>query len=190
MEQIARDVSTLARRQWLPWAIAALLCAGWTRSVRAAEEQPSEYQVKAAFLLNFTKFVQWPPGAFADEHSPLAICILGDDPFGNTLSEMVKSEAVNGHELTVERIHRAPSPKSCQVLFLGRAEKDIPKILAALGPGILTVGESDKFLSDGGVIRFLVEDRRVRFDINQSAAAKALLTLSSRLMTVARSVER
>jgi hypothetical protein len=156
---------------------------------RAAEAEPLEYRVKAAFLLNFTKFVDWPPAAFADEHSPLAICILGEDQFGNALSEIVKGESVKGRELSISRIARTPAPKTCQVLFVSRSEKDVRKILADLGPGVLTVGEGDRFLQDGGVISFVIENRRVRFDIGQGAAARAMLTISSRLMKVARSVE-
>ena len=155
-----------------------------------ADEPPLEYQVRAAFLLNFTKFVQWPASAFTDEHSPLAICILGEDPFGTTLNEMVKGEGVNGHELVIERIGRAPAPKSCQVLYIARLEKEPREILAALGPGVLTVGEGEKFLQDGGIIAFVIQDRRVRFDIGERAAGRAMLTLSSRLMNVARSVEK
>ena len=153
---------------------------------KAAEE----YQVKAAFLLNFTKFVEWPEGAFEDEHSPLAICILGEDPFGSALNDMVKGEAVNGHEVVIRRIHRVPASKECQVLYVERSEREASKILGALGPGILTVGEGEMFLRDGGMVAFVIEDRRVRFDINQRAAAKAMLTLSSRLMMVARSVQQ
>ncbi len=157
---------------------------------RADEPPPLEYQVRAAFLLNFTKFVQWPPAAFADQHSPLVICILGEDPFGTTLNEMVKGEGVNGHEVVIERIGHAPAPKSCQVLYIARLEKEFRGILAALGPGVLTVGEGEKFLQDGGVIAFVIQDRRVRFDIDERAAERAMLTLSSRLMNVARSVEK
>ena len=158
--------------------------------LRAADEQPLEYQVKAAFLLNFTKFVEWPATAFADEHSPLAICILGEDPFGNTLSEMVKGEGVNGHEIVIQRIRRAPAPKSCQVLFVGRAEREAARILSELGPGVLTVGEGEKFLQDGGIVAFVIEDRRVRFDINQRAVGNSALKLSSKLFNVARQVEK
>lgn len=155
-----------------------------------ADEQPLEYQVKAAFLLNFTKFVQWPATAFADQRSPLAICILGEDPFGNALADMVKGEAVNGREIVIQRIAHDPAPKACQVLFVARSQKEARRILAELGPGVLTVGEGGKFLQDGGIIAFVIEDRRVRFDIAQSAAARAMLTISSRLMNVARSVEK
>jgi hypothetical protein len=171
------------------WFFLALACITLSASA-FADENPLEYQVKAAFLLNFTKFVEWPAAAFADEHSPLAICILGEDPFGNTLTEVVKGEAVKGRELVIERIARAPAPKTCQVLFVATSEKDARKILAELGPGVLTVGEGQKFLQAGGIVAFVIENRRVRFDINQSAAAKAMLTISSRLMNVARSVEK
>ena len=107
--------------------------------------QPLEYQVKAAFLLNFTKFVQWPATAFADEHSPLAICILGEDPFGNTLNDMVKGEAVNGHELVIQRIRRTIRRRNRARFCLSRdRKKRRARILAELGPGVLTVGEGEK----------------------------------------------
>lgn len=157
---------------------------------QAAEELPLEYQVKAAFLLNFTKFVEWPVSAFADEHAPLAICILGEDPFGNALNEMLKGEDVSGHQLVMHRVQRVPAPKSCQVLFIPRLEKEVPRILGEIGPGVLTVGEGEKFVRDGGIIGFVLEDRRVRFDINERAAGKAMLTVSSRLLNVARSVDK
>jgi hypothetical protein len=153
---------------------------------RAAEE----YEVKAAFLLNFTKFVEWPGAAFADLHSPLAICILGEDPFGNSLDDIVKGEAVNGHELVILRIRRAPEPKGCQVLYVASSEKDSARVLADLGPGVLTIGEGEKFLHEGGMIAFVIDNRRVRFDIDQRAAVRAMLTLSSRLMMVARTVQQ
>ncbi len=190
----SRDREGAVLRSDRPTTMAMVLLLAWlfvtaSYPARAAEAEPLEYQVKAAFLLNFTKFVDWPPAAFAEEHSPLAICILGEDPFGNALNEIVKGEAVKGRELTIARIARAPAPKTCQVLFVSRSKKDVRRILAELGPGVLTVGEGDRFLQDGGVVAFVIENRRVRFDIGQRAAARAMLTISSRLMNVARSVE-
>jgi hypothetical protein len=167
-------------------AQAVLFCLFACNPARAAEE----YEIKAAFLLNFTKFVGWPETAFAGEHSPLGICILGEDPFGNALNEIVKGEAVNGHELVVHRIRRSPEPKSCQVLFVARSEREVARALTELGPGVLTVGEGDKFLEDGGIIAFVIDGRRVRFDIDQGAATRAMLMLSSQLMNVARKVVR
>jgi hypothetical protein len=168
----------------------AWLCVAIGHPVLAAEAEPLEYQVKAAFLLNFTKFVEWPPAAFEDEHSPLTICILGEDPFGNALKEIIKGEAVKGRNLSVQRIGRPPSPKACQVLFVSRSEKEVHRTLAEAAPGVLTVGEGEKFLQDGGIVAFVIDNRRVRFDIDQPAAAKAMLTISSRLMNVARSVRK
>ncbi len=155
-----------------------------------AAGQPSEYQVKAAFLLNFTKFIEWPAGAFTDGRSPLTICILGADPFGSVLDQIVEGEDVNGRMVTVQRIGQPPAPKSCQVLFVARPEKEVPKILNELGPGVLTVGNGDTFLHDGGMIAFVLSDRHVRFDINQKAAGDAMLTVSSRLLNVARNVQK
>ena len=174
----------LPGRMWWPVLAIHVLC------YQAMGQEAAEYPVKAAFLLNFTRFIEWPSEAFENARSPLAICILGDDPFGDTLNQLVKGETVNGRKLVVQRIRRAPPPKSCQVLFVSTSEKDLPKILTGLGPGVLTVGEADGFLRDGGIIAFVIENRRVRFDINQSAAANASLTMSARLLNVARSVQR
>jgi YfiR/HmsC-like len=153
-----------------------------------AQSPPSEYEVKAAFLLNFTRFVEWPADAFADANAPFTICILGADPFGNTMDRMVAGEAVNHRRLVVRRISDAPSPRTCQVLFVGSVEADLPKTLKQAGPGVLTVGEGDRFIADGGMIRFVVENRRVHFDISRTAASAARLKLSSQLLKVARSV--
>lgn len=154
----------------------------------AMAQGPSEYQVKAVFLLNFTKFIEWPATAFETSKSPMEICILGNDPFGNTLEQMVKGEVVNGRPLAVQRVKHPPPPKSCHVLFMASIDKNI-QALADAGPGRLTVGEGSTFLREGGMISFVIENRRVRFDVNQTAAQKAGLKISSKLLAVARSVE-
>lgn len=155
--------------------------------LQALEPQPTEDQVKAAFLLNFTKFVEWPATEAATAASPFAICILGEDPFGPVLDQLVEGETINGRKIVVRR-SRAETPESCAILYVSKQEKDIPGTLAAARPGVLTVGEGDGFLKDGGMIAFILTDRRVRFDIDQTAAQKAGLKLSSRLLSVARSV--
>ncbi len=155
-----------------------------------AADEPLEYQVKAAFLLNFTKFVEWPASAFAQPDSPVTICILGDDPFAQTLDEIVAGEVAGGRKVMADRIKRPPSPRSCQVLFAGKSEKTIGKVLSGLGPGVLTVGEGESFLRDGGMIAFVIDNRRVRFLINQTAAENAELKLSSKLLSVAKAVEK
>ncbi|MEO8127249.1 MAG: YfiR family protein [Bryobacteraceae bacterium] len=155
----------------------------------AADAQSLEYQVKAAFLLNFTKFVDWPPGSFGDGSSPVSICILGPDSFGSAIDRIVVGEVVNSRKVVIQRLKDLPPPKPCQVLFARKSEKDMPRLLSELGPGVLTVGESDSFLSDGGMINFVVDNRRVHFDINQAAAEKAGIKLSARLLSVARAVK-
>ena len=164
----------------------SLACLVFPFASRAADES-LEYQVKAAFLLNFIKFTEWPPAAFEDSASPIAICILGDDPFGRTLDQIVEGEVIDGHKVIAQRIKRAPAPKSCQVLFMSKPGKETLGILPGLGSGVLTVGEGDAFVRDGGMIAFVIEDRRVRFRANQAAAENAGLKLSSKLLSIAKS---
>lgn len=178
------------RRSKVPSILLCLALAGSANPRMQAADESLEYQVKAAFLLNFVKFVEWPASAFAAPDSSLSICIVGADPFGNALDRLISGETVNGRRLAVERIKRTEPPKNCQVLFLSKAEREMNKTLPALAPGLLTVGEGDNFLREGGMIGFVIENRRVRFDINQAAAEKADLKLSSKLMSVARSVEK
>jgi YfiR/HmsC-like len=160
------------------------------RLASQAPEQSLEYQVKAAFLLNFTKFIDWPPTAFAETDSPMSICILGKDPFGRVLDDIVQGEVVKSRKVNVQRLSQSPAPKSCQVVFIDSAEKDLPKTLNSLGHGVLTVGEGEKFIREGGMVAFVIEDRHVRFHINQTVALNAELRLSSKLLRVARSVEK
>jgi hypothetical protein len=172
--------------------LAALVCAaGWLISTQRGLAQTSlEYAVKAAFLLNFTKFVEWPPSAFAGPNAPVAICILGMNPFGQVLDEIVQGEQAGGRALIVRKLDRPAAPRGCQVVFMAGSGKDVPKTLRSLGPGVLTVGEGESFLREGGMVAFVIENRRVRFDINRTAAQSANLKLSSQLLTVARTVEK
>jgi hypothetical protein len=126
---------------------------------------------------------------FADERSPLTICILGEDPFEDTLDHMVEGEVVNGRKLVLQRIRRGIPAEICRVLFISKSEKEVRKALSGVGPGVLTVGEGENFLADGGIIAFVMENRRVRFDINVTTAANAMLTINARLLSVARSVK-
>jgi hypothetical protein len=155
----------------------------------AAADDPLEYRVKAAFLLNFTKFIEWPASAFGNAESSIAICVLGPNPFGSSLDEIVKDEVVSGRKVTVQYIRDAPAPQSCQMVFSGDADKE-SKILPGAEPGVLTVGEGESFIRSGGMIAFVIENNRVRFEINQTSAERAGLKLSSKLLSVAKSVER
>jgi hypothetical protein len=162
--------------------LAAGLCVG--------EEASLEYEVKAAFLVNFARFVDWPPTAFVDSQSQMEICLVGKDRFGHVIDDLVRGESVNGRKLLVRRLDTVPDPQSCQIVFVNPEVKELKDILAALGPGVLTVSEGDGFIDDGGMIAFVLHNRRVRFDINQTAAEGHALKLSSKLLGVARSVTR
>ena len=169
------------------------LAVAFTPGIAASElpePAPLEYQVKAAFVMNFARFVEWPPDAFADAATPLTMCTLGDDVLGPALEQMVAGETVNGRKLVVQRLIHPPVPAPCRLLFIGGLEKHQGQVLAALGRNVLTVGEGDLFLREGGMIAFAIDRRRVRFDINQSAAQSAGLKISSQLLKVARTVEK
>ena len=178
-------------KQFCGWVLVAVACGLLVTDQGTAQDTgASEYEIKAAFLLNFTKFAEWPPSSFADAQSPMEICILGKDPFGRALDDVVQGEAVNGRRLTVRRLTQPPPPQACQVLFLDPELKDLPKILGGLPPGVLTVSEGTRFLREGGMIALVLDNRHVRFDINGAASESGAVKLSSKLLNVARSIAK
>jgi len=142
-----------------------------------------EYQVKAAFLFNFLKFVDWPPAA-AD--SPWVIGILGHDPFAGVLEDTVRGKMVSGRRVEVRRYTRSADVKDCNILFIGRA--DYERLGMPVQPGLLTVGESPGFLKSGGIINFYLDDNRVHFEIRPEVAHAAGLRLSSQLLKLGRTL--
>jgi hypothetical protein len=150
-----------------------------------------EYQVKAAFLFNFAKFVEWPADAFVGPEAPLVVCVMGKDPFGESLDQVVRGETVNGRPLAVRRTRQILEARSCQIVFLAESERGRQnELLSSMdGASVLTVGEDDGFLSSGGIIRFVLEENRVRFEVNLAAAEANRLKLSSKLLRLARSVQ-
>jgi hypothetical protein len=146
-----------------------------------------DYQVEAVFLFNFTQFVEWPPESFADAAAPIAICVLGDDPFDGYLDATVRGESVGGRALAVHRYRRVEDAGACHVLFISRSETArTGEILAALAHrSTLTVGDTDAFTERGGMIRFVVEGGHVKLRINVEAVHDAGLTISSKLLRVA-----
>lgn len=184
MSFIVRERCHVRRRPAAALLLAAILLAapgmGW------AEATAPEYDVKAAFLYNFTKFVDWPPSAFHDDRSSLLLCVLGDDPFGGSLQTIAKEE-VAGRKLTVLRSRLMSDPSGCQILFISRSEEErLPQILAAVqGTPVLTVGDTEGFLEKGGIINFILEGSKVRFEINQESAERAGIKISSKLLRLA-----
>jgi hypothetical protein len=154
-----------------------------------AQAPPTEYEVKAAFLFNFSQFVDWPGAAFADGRAPLVIGVLGTDPFGATLDEIVRGEMVNGRPLTVRR-YQSPDQVDCHILFVDRSQdSQLDAVVAGLkGRSVLTVGDFEGFTRRGGMIRFVTVGNKIRLRINLGAAQEAQLTISSKLLRPAQIV--
>jgi hypothetical protein len=153
-----------------------------------AQSDDLESRVKAAFLFNFTKFVDWPPESFASASAPLEICVLAGDPLAGALDETVHGKSVNNRPLSVRRLQPGAEARDCKLLYLGDSGQARDLLPALRGRAVLTVGDAPEFIRAGGMIRFLLVDGKVRFEVNRGAAEQARLTLSSRLLSVAHAV--
>ena len=162
--------------------IAALL---FTTSVAGAQDISLEYQVKAAYLFNFVKFVDWraPRG-----NGPISICVAGKNPFGEVLNETIRGETVNGRPLQT-RVILEPDA-SCNVVFVPEGAAAASYLRTARGMPVLTVGESKGFIEQGGIIQFFLDQGKVRFEIDADAAERADLRISSRLLRLGRDPDR
>jgi hypothetical protein len=159
---------------------------GVAPALLAATADPSvEYGVKAAFLYNFTKFVDWPSGAGQGD---LALCVFGEDPFGRSLEILAQGERLEGRRLVVRHPAALGELKACHVLFVSRSERGRTReILAGLGDApVLTVADLDGFLDQGGMIGLVVEENKVRFQIRQDVAERCRLRISSKLLSLAK----
>jgi hypothetical protein len=159
------------------------------QTAKAAGRATSEYDLKAAFLFNFTHFVQWPADLLP-ANKPLTIGILGEDPFGGSLDEMVSNETVEGHKLLVRRLASPDRADSCHIVFI--SSKEATRLERAKIPfkrrGVLTVGENKDFAQRSGIIGFVVAERRLQLVVNLAAAHAAGLTISSKLLRQSRIV--
>lgn len=171
-------------------SLASLILGGSGLRIAADGNASSEYQVKAAFLFHFAQFVDWPAEAFKGADSPLTYCTLGEDPFHGALDATLNGKTVGARAFRVRHFKQVQELQECQVLFVGAGEKKA--VLSALdvakrGP-VLTVGEAEHFVQDGGMIEFFLEDNKVRFNINLDAAERAKLKISARLLALAKTV--
>ncbi len=161
----------------------------WLAATDAAAQPATsaEYQLKAATLCKLTQFVEWPAAAFRDATTPLVVGILGNDPFGTYLDEYVKDEKLGTHPLIVRRYKRAEDVTECHILFVSRSESGgLDKALATLkGQSVFTVSDVDRFAHRGGMLRFVTETGKIRFEINNAVAKAAELTISSKLLSSA-----
>lgn len=167
--------------------VLALVAALGAGASAQATVPSKEYQVKAAFLFNFAQFVDWPVGAFANEDTPLMICVLGDDPFGSYLDELVRGEQVNSRRLMVQRFRTPEDARGCQVLFVSRSESgNLAKALASgREMNALTVSDVDGFAAQGGIIQLTTQSGKIRLKINMIAAKASNLVISSKLLRAA-----
>lgn len=148
-----------------------------------------EYKVKGAFLLNFAKFTKWPVDEFAADNSPITIGIVGEDPFGSTLDQLVAGETIGLRPIVVKRLGTSDDFSQCRILFIPKSADATNVLKHVESTGVLTVGESDDFLDAGGVIRLLIEDKKIRFEVNIDAAERAHLAVSSQLLKLARTIK-
>ena len=153
----------------------------------AQETQPSEYQLKAAFLYNFAKFVEWPSEALPQNNSPFVIGILGENPFADDLKKTVAGKKVSDHPIDVVPFSTAAEATNCHILFISSSEKTrLAEIFKSLqGVPILTVGETEQFTEAGGMVNFVREANKIRFQINDNTAKVARLKISSKLLSLA-----
>lgn len=159
-------------------------------SLSASAQTVSEYQVKAAYVYHFAKFVQWPERNFATAASPILLCVLKDTSFETELKTIANGKNIAGHPVSVIAVQTAEESRSCHELFINSSHsRQNRTILEALrGSSVLTVGETDGFVEAGGIINFVLRDDHIQFDVNHKAADAAGLHISARLLSVAKTV--
>ena len=175
--------------RWIALACAILVgpLARADSAVRTDAAARSEYEVKAAFLYNFARFVKWPR---VEPRAPLEVCILGEDPFGPTIDDTIGRKTLRDRKLKIARLARIEEADGCHILFISSSERGrLGWILRnAKGTGALTVSEIDGFAESGGMIRLWMDGKKVRFDVNPDAARDAGLEISAQLLKIARIV--
>jgi hypothetical protein len=184
----ARDRSGRLRK--IAVLVAALLqVISFARSAVPADSL-NEYQVKAAFLFNFAKFIDWPDDTYSSPQAPFAICVLGKDPFGPTLDESLAGKTMNDHPVTVLRLKERSAARHCQMVFISSTESPNYGVIfeSLRGASVVLVGETEGFAASGGTIEFFLDQDHVRFAINPETARRANLKFSSRLLALAKIV--
>jgi hypothetical protein len=175
-------------------SVGCLLVAGVSLTIGtsvtfAAEDAPLDFQVKAAFLVNFPKYVDWPSAVVAETNSPITVAIFGDDNVAGEFENMIQGgRTISGRPVRLKRITKEEQiGADCQIVFIASSERQrVPAILEKVkGTGILTVGENEDFLQQGGIVNLVHRDRKIRLQINLDAAREAHLKISTRLLVAA-----
>jgi hypothetical protein len=170
-------------------SLAALLTFGISADL-TAQSDASEYRIKAAFLFNFAKFVDWPSDTFVDQNHPISFCTVGYDPFNGALDDVVNGNVIAGRVIRVQHFKNLQDISGCQILFIGYAQKKLlPAVIDRFkNSPVLTVGESQRFAQQGGMIGLLLEEDKLRFEINLASARQARLNMSAKLLALAKTV--
>jgi YfiR/HmsC-like len=168
----------------------AFLC-GPNRCSAAETPSLTEYQVKALCLLNFAKYIEWPAQTFAASNSPIKVGIFGENKFGDDLKIAMQGKCIGERPIEIKAVSSEPEWRNCQVLFISESEnkREAGILNRVKSLPILTVGESEEFLAEGGVVRFLLKDGKVRFEVNLNAARTARLGISSKMLSLADTVQ-
>jgi uncharacterized protein DUF4154 len=179
------------RGVWLRRTIVAAVWLLFAGSSAFGQQKPSEYQVEAAYLYNFARFVEWPAKG-TNAPGPFTICVLGEDPFGPALETTLAGETIGNQRVAARRISSPQMSGDCQILFISSSEANrLDKIVEALDKStILTVSEIPHFSQRRGMIQFVLKENRIRFEVNLTATQRAGLTLSSELLKVATVVRK
>jgi len=180
-----------SRRNFVSLALAILFLFHST-FLPAQQTKAPESAVKATYLFNFSRFVQWPADAAAAKGDSFSICVLGEDPFGAVLDTILSGETIGGKPVMTKRVSKPQDALDCRVLYISASEEGrLKEILAGLDKsGVLTVSDIPQFSQRGGMIQFVLVGNKLRFEVNLTNAQTAGLTLSSDLLKVAVAVRK
>jgi hypothetical protein len=181
---MAENHSLRLRR--MPLSIALLLLLAGP--ARALTQAVSEYQVKAAYVYNFAKFVDWPAESFTSPTAPIRLCVLNDRAFQTQLEQIVNGKNITGRPVIAIPVQTGEESRDCQVLYINSSQQPRHIFDLLQGTSVLTVGETKGFLEEGGLINFVFQGDQVHFQVNHRAATQAGLRMSSRLLSVAKAV--
>lgn len=167
-----------------------LAVAGGVSNAQTAPPLTREYQLKAAALYNFAKFIRWPPEVYANGDRALTFCVIGANPIVSTLERISEGKTIQNRKTAIKRAPTMDQVVSCHILFIGRSEQgSLSHILAILdNSSVLTVGETQDFARRGGIIEFFIANNKLRFAINVDAANRARLIISAQLLKLAKIV--
>jgi hypothetical protein len=189
-------IDAACARAWLAGlllvAVSGVLI-GWPLAAPGADVASArDSDLKAAYIYNFAKFTQWPETSFAEAGTPLVIGVVGDPRVVSALQKIAAGRLVNGHKVDVRELTLQQAAAGVHILFVtGLSDERLDLLAQALAsPGLLGIGESERFLSAGGIIRFVVDGERLKFEINLTSAQRARITLSSQLLMLAKAVRR